>query len=89
MTTTPHTGPTGRVAARLDAIREQGGEWTTKDVLALYRRLDLTPSDMRRAHQRSVARGDLRDLTAWGWLTAHDDPGRLHYTLHTRKGAAT
>jgi hypothetical protein len=78
-------GPTGRPAALLEAIRTQRGEWTTKRVLALYRRLSLAPGDMRHAHLRSVARGDLRDLAAWGWLVRHDEPSRLHYTLNSRK----
>lgn len=77
--------PTGRVAQLLDAIRAQGGEWTTRRVLALYRRLNLAPRDMRHAHLRSVAHGDLRDLCAWGWLVCHDEPNRLFYTLNTQK----
>jgi hypothetical protein len=87
-TTAPAAGPTGRLAALLAAIRQQGGEWTTKRALACYRQARLTPVDMRHAHLRSVARGDLRDLCAWGWLIQHDEPNHLHYTLNTRRGDA-
>lgn len=87
MTTTTDAGPTGRVAHLLNAIRTQRGEWTTKRVLTLYRRLSLGPRDAGYARQRSAARGDLRDLCAWGYLVCHDEPGRLHYTLNTRKDA--
>jgi hypothetical protein len=85
MTEPVQATPTGRVANLLTAIRQQRGEWTTKRVLALYRRLSLTPRDAHRACQRSVARGDLRDLAAWGWLVQHDEPNRLFYTLNSRK----
>jgi hypothetical protein len=84
-TTVPAAGPTGRVALLLAAVRKQGGEWTTARVLAFYRRTHLGPQDTRRACQRSVARGDLRDLAAWGWLVQHDEPNHLFYTLNTRK----
>lgn len=84
-TVVPAAGPTGRLAHLLHAIHAQRGEWTTKRVLALYRRLRLEPDGMRHTHLRSVARGDLRDLCAWGHLVCHDEPNRLHYTLNTRK----
>lgn len=85
MSTAVQAEPTGRLAHLLAAIRTQRGEWTTKRVLALYRRLRLSPRDMRYAHLRSVARADLRDLAAWGHLVKHDEPNHLHYTLNTRK----
>jgi hypothetical protein len=37
---------------------------------------------------RAIARGDLRDLAAWGWLHLHDQPSNRHYTLNTRKDTA-
>jgi hypothetical protein len=86
MTTVP-AEPTGRLAHLLTAVRQQGGEWTTKRVLALYRRLRLGPADMRHTHLRSVARGDLRDLASWGYLVTHDEPNRLHYTLNSRENS--
>ncbi len=83
--TSPTAGPTGRVGRLLDAIREQRGEWTTKRVLTLYRRLGLEPDRTHYTHLRAVARGDLRDLCAWGWLRESSDPNRLYYTLNTQK----
>lgn len=81
----PAAGPTGRLAHLLTAIREQRGEWTTKRVLALYRRLNLGPTGARYAHLRSVARHDLRDLCTWGYLVRSNDPNRLFYTLNQQK----
>lgn len=88
MTTTTDAGPTGRLDHLLRAVREQGGEWTTKRVLALYRRLGLEPDGMRYTHLRSVARGDLRDLARMGHLVQGADPNSLSYTLNTRKDDA-
>lgn len=81
----PAAGPSGRLAHLLAAIREQRGEWTTKRVLALYRRLGLEPNGMRYTHLRSVARGDLRDLARMGHLVQGADPSRRFYTLNARK----
>lgn len=81
----PAAGPTGRLAHLLTAIQQQRGEWTTKRVLALYRHLHLEPDGMRYTHLRSVARGDLRDLTRMGHLVQHEEPCRLHYTLNIQK----
>ena len=82
-TATP--GPTGRVAQLLDAIRTAGGRWTTVTAFRFYRdhlrALDHIPNTQLRA----VARGDLRDLAAWGHLIRHEEPGRQYYLLKTRK----
>lgn len=51
-----------------------------------YRRLD-TAADLPATKVRAVARGDLRDLAAWGFLTLHDEPSNRHYTLNSRKDA--
>jgi len=80
----PAAGPTGRLAALLDAIRAQGGRWTTNRAFAVYRRHPAL-AGMPLGKVRVVARGDLRDLAAWGWLVAHDDTGRREYSLNTRK----
>jgi hypothetical protein len=80
----PAAGPTGRLAELLTAIRDQGGPWTTRRVMRLYLRLAST-REIPPGKLRAVARGDLRDLCAWGHLVAHDNPGRLHYTLYSRK----
>jgi hypothetical protein len=82
-TATP--GPTGRVAQLLDAIRTHRGEWTTKRVQDLYRLSPLSPPNAPEGRLRHVARGDLRDLHAWGHLVLHEDTGRRFYTLATRK----
>lgn len=82
-TATP--GPTGRVAQLLDAIRTAQGRWTTVTAYRFYRDhlhgLDHIPNTQLRA----VARGDLRDLAAWGHLTVSEESGRREYTLTTRK----
>ncbi|MEU3283161.1 hypothetical protein [Streptomyces antibioticus] len=84
----PAAGPTGRVGQLLTAIREQRGEWSTRRVLALYRRRQLGPAGATYTDLRAVARGDLRDLHAWGWLLKSHDPNRLYYTLNTQKDQA-
>jgi hypothetical protein len=82
-TATP--GPTGRVAQLLDAIRTAQGHWTTVTAYRFYRDhlrgLDHIPNTQLRA----VARGDLRDLAAWGHLLRHEQTGRQYYTLNSRK----
>jgi hypothetical protein len=82
-TATP--GPTGRLAQLLDAIRTHRGEWTTKRVQDLYHLSPLSPPNAPEGRLRHVARGDLRDLHAWGHLVLHEDTGRRFYTLATRK----
>lgn len=87
MSTTTTAGPTGRVAHLLAAVRREGGEWTTARVMRLYQQANLGPHNARIAHMRSIARGDLRDLRAWGWLRQHDVDRRRFFTLNSRKGA--
>lgn len=81
MTTTTQAGPTGRLALLLAAIRRQGGRWTTARTARFYKGFVDVPETRRRA----VARGDLRDLHAWGWLDLNDAPDYRHYTLNSRK----
>lgn len=84
-TTTVPAGPTGRVAQLLDAIRTARGQWPVHRAVAFFR--DNVPAlrSMPHRHLRTVARGDLRDLAAWGHLTRHEEPGRQYYLLKTRK----
>lgn len=82
MTVTTDAGPTGRLAILLAAIRRQGGRWNTVRTARFYKGF---VSDVPEARRRAVARGDLRDLHAWGWLALHDEPSNRHYTLNTRK----
>lgn len=82
--TSPAAGPTGRLAELLNTIRLQGGPWTTSRAVRLYRRLPST-AGIPDTRIRAVARGDLRDLCAWGHLLRHKEPGRQYYTLTTRK----
>ncbi|MEU9597185.1 hypothetical protein AB0E06_10270 [Streptomyces sp. NPDC048109] len=83
-------GPTGRVGQLLDAIRTARGEWPVHRAVAFYRENVPALRSMPHRHLRTVARGDLRDLTAWGHLDRHDDPenARRFYTLKTRKDGA-
>ena len=82
MTTTVQAGPTGRLAVLLNAIREQRGRWNAIRALRLYRHLNV---NVPPAQLRAIARGDLRDLAAWGWLQLHDQPSNPFYTLNSRK----
>lgn len=87
MTTTVRTlaaGPTGRAGELLAEIRRQGGRWNATRTVRLYRRLD-SAADLPDTKVRAVARGDLRDLAAWGYLTLHDEPSNRYYTLNSRK----
>lgn len=69
---------TGRLAQLLDAVRTQGGEWTTHRGQAIYRALgDRTPL-------RTAVRKDLQALHAMGHLVQHEQRGRHFYTLNTR-----
>ncbi|MFE7972958.1 hypothetical protein [Streptomyces shenzhenensis] len=81
-------GPTGRAAQLLDAIRTHRGRWTTARAAQFYRDNRLGPPNARWPQIRTVARGDLRDLTAWGHLLRHEEPGCQYFTLKTRKGDA-
>ncbi len=78
-------GPTGRVAQLLDAIRTHGGRWTTTRAARMYRDNVRSLGGMQWSQVRTVARGDLRDLAAWGHLIRHEEPGRQFYTLKTRE----
>lgn len=82
MTTVVQATPTGRPALLLAEIRRQRGRWNAIRVVRLYRRLAVAVPP---AQLRAVARGDLRDLAAWGHLVLHDQPSNRFYTLHTRK----
>jgi len=84
----PAAGLTGRLADLLAAIRRQRGRWNSTRVVRLYRRLDST-ADLPDTKVRAVARGDLRDLAAWGFLVLHDEPSNRHYTLNSRKDHAS
>lgn len=86
--TATQAGPTGRLAHLLAAIRREGGEWTTLRVIRLYQQANLGPRNAQIAHMRSVARGDLRDLRAWGWIRQHDVSRRRYFTLNSRKDSA-
>jgi hypothetical protein len=78
-------GPTGRVAQLLDTIRTSRGRWTTTRAAKFYRDARLEPPGAQWSRTRTVARGDLRDLAAWGHLIRHEEPGRQYFTLKTRK----
>jgi len=78
-------GPTGRVAQLLDAIRTGRGRWTTVRAAQFYRDNGIEPPGAQWSRTRTVARGDLRDLTVWGHLLRHEEPGRQYYTLKTKK----
>lgn len=80
----PAAGLTGRLADLYAAIRRQRGRWNATRTVRLYRRLDST-AGIPDTKVRAVARGDLRDLAAWGFLTLHDEPSNRHYTLNYRK----
>ncbi|MFJ2733716.1 hypothetical protein [Streptomyces sp. NPDC087317] len=81
-------GPTGRVGRLLDAIRTGRGRWTTTRAAQFYRDARLGPPGATWTRIRTVARGDLRDLAAWGHLLRYEEPGRQYYTLKTRKDDA-
>lgn len=82
--TSPAAGLTGRLADLASTIHRQRGRWNATRVVRLYRRLDST-AGIPDTKVRAVARGDLRDLAAWGYLVLHDEPSNRHYTLTTRK----
>lgn len=80
--TTSQARPTGRLAQLLEAMASDGGHWTTNKALNFYRAQVRSMASMPHGHVRGVARGDLRDLAAWGWLTAHDKPGYREYSVN-------
>lgn len=80
----PAAGLTGRLADLLHEIRRQRGRWNATRAVRLYRRLG-SAADLPATKVRAVARGDLRDLAAWGYLRLHDEPSNRHYTLNARK----
>lgn len=82
--TVPAIGPTGRLAELLAEIRARRGRWNVRRALLLYLRLESTRG-IPPGRLRAVARGDLRDLHAWGHLVLHDEPSNRHYTLNSRK----
>ncbi|MDX2763368.1 hypothetical protein PV729_45540 [Streptomyces europaeiscabiei] len=84
----PSAGLTGRLADLYATIRRQRGQWNATRTVRLYRRLDST-AGLPDTKVRAVARGDLHDLAAWGYLQLHDEPSNRHYTLNHRKGMAS
>lgn len=87
-TAAPAAGPTGRLARLLTEIRTRRGRWDTNRAARFYRDNGIAPPGAHWSHTRAVARGDLRDLHAWGHLALHDEPSNKHYTLNTRKDLA-
>lgn len=83
-TEAPAAGLNGRLADLLATIRRQRGRWNATRVVRLYRRPG-SAVDLPDTKVRAVARGDLRDLAAWGYLALHDEPSNRHYTLNPRK----
>ena len=64
-----------RRLALANAVRAEGGEWTTKRVQQLYRAAGLN------VPQRKTWRDDLEHLTRDGVLVRHDEnPNKSFYT---------
>jgi len=63
-----------------------GGSWTTNKALRFYRAHVRSLAGMSHGQVRAVARGDLRDLAAWGWLTTHNETGHHKYSLNSTTG---
>lgn len=81
--TTTLARPTGRLAQLLDAMTASGEPWTSGQVHRFYR-CHVRSLASAPAHKvRQVARGDLRDLAAWGHLTAHGPDNRRSYSLNS------
>lgn len=78
-------GSTGRVLQLLDAIRTAQGVWTTARAFHFYRDNVRSLDGIWKTQLRTTARGDLRDLAAWGHLTVSETFGRREYRLNTRK----
>ncbi|MFC5202808.1 hypothetical protein [Streptomyces kaempferi] len=75
---------TGRLALLLAEIRRVRGPWNGSRVVRFYRRPG-TPVDLPDTKVRAVARGDLRDLAAWGYIALRGEQNNRFYTLTTRK----
>jgi hypothetical protein len=75
--------PTGRLAQLLDAMAASGESWTSGQVHRFYRRHVRSLASLPAQKVREVARGDLRDLAAWGHLTAHGPDNNRSYSLTT------
>lgn len=60
-----------------------GDRWTTNKALRFYRGHVRSLAGASHGKVRAIARGDLRDLAAWGWLTAHDVASHSEYSLNT------
>lgn len=67
-----------RLGLLADAIRREGGQWTTQRVQRLYSRAGHD------APFRATARGDLKTLARRGVLTLHEDRNRRYFTLANR-----
>ncbi|MEU5426921.1 hypothetical protein AB0H73_15135 [Streptomyces olivoreticuli] len=68
-----------RVADLLDAIRRQGGGWTTHRVVRTHR------ANGHRAPNRATARRDLDLLARAGYLVRdYSNPDRLRFLLNGR-----
>jgi hypothetical protein len=80
----PASGPTGRLALLLAEIRRQRGPWNGARVVRFYRRPG-TPVDLPDTKVRAVARGDLRDLAAFGYLALRGEQHNRSYILNSRK----
>lgn len=80
----PASGPTGRLALLLAEIRRVRGPWNGARVVRLYRRPNV-PVDLPDTKVRAVARGDLRDLAAFGYLALRGEQNSRFYTLNSRK----
>ncbi|MFJ5259127.1 hypothetical protein ACIQAC_01450 [Streptomyces sp. NPDC088387] len=76
--------PTGRVAHLLDTIRSLGGTWTVNKAVEVYRQMPAH-AGMKIGRIRHYARGDLRDLAAWGLITAIEI-NHTHYVADAQKG---
>jgi hypothetical protein len=76
--------PTGRLAHLLNAMAASGESWTSGQVHRFYRRHVCSLASLPAHKVREVARGDLRDLAAWGHLTAHGPDNRRSYSLTNR-----
>lgn len=83
MTAATTQRPTGRLERLLVEIEKHGGRWDTDRTARFYRDHGIAPPGARWQRTRAVARGDLRDLTAWGWLTAHGPDNNRSYSLTT------
>src|SRR5690606_36316825 len=79
------SGPSGRVAALLEAIRAGRGRWTTATAYRFYRGHLPALAHIPNTQLRAMARGDLRDLAAGGHLVRHQEPGRVFFVLRTAK----